>query len=341
MMLKHSHKITFLILALAASSLLIFIQLLPEHINHVNTTTFTVGKAVLECVTIIPVATNYEGLKVIGNASKIFNTVSIGNASIDPCLWGLKRLSNTKVVSGSTTMIIRNRVLYVVTHLEFNKEVFKPWEVVGYNEVIYGVKPWGMPPSHRVPKIFAMPIKVRDLLKIHVILYSQYEIEKFDTGMNFAYDIWFKKRCLTNGVGPGDAELMIWLYRYRVKPAGFKITTIDTYALINCSIQKTFWDVYIYPRMGTGWLYIALVMKNPIPKGSIAIDLTELIVKLRGILLKNGIDLYNMYMMDIELGSELFYSRKIDVSWTLYRYMICIVPEKSILSITALKYVCS
>ncbi len=284
-------------------------------------------------ITIIP--SPFEGLRSVATPSKIFNVVSIGNASIDPCLWGLQKYISLHNLSGQSVMEIKNHVLQVKTILDLDGLDLPKWQVIAYNEIIYGIKPWGMPPYHHVPTHpFRLPSKVGLLPRI--ILLTNYTISKFNTGIDFSYDLWFKRENRTNGVWPGDAELMIWLYRHDVNPAGNKIGEISSKVIINGTIKSVSWEVWLYKRMGTGWLYIALVLKKPVREGTVGIDLTELIEKIKPLFKKYlGTNVENMYLMSIELGTEIFYSKHIDVEWVLSKYIIT-AYNKNISSLAAL-----
>ncbi|NPA99148.1 MAG: hypothetical protein GXO43_07195, partial [Crenarchaeota archaeon] len=152
---------------------------------------------------------------------------------------------------------------------------------------------------------------------------TQYRIERVNTGLDLAYDIWIKQENKTDGVHPGDVEIMIWLYHNHVHPAGRQVATITLPTKINGTITNTKWQVWIYPHMGTGWLYIAYIIDNPIKKGEVTINLTQILTHTSRIVQQTlGEKLGEMYMMSIELGTEIFYNKQIHVEWTMTKYTI-------------------
>ena len=285
------------------------------------------GNACISCkrITIIPVTPKYNGLVVIGNKSFIDNIKSIGNASIDPCLWGIREIEDKELVRGQTRMMITNGVLHVKSRFDMDNINMKPWQVIGYNEIIYGMKPWGMPPFHHIPDQFKLPERIDLILRYkHIYLYVNYCIEKANVGIDLSYDIWIKKTMKTNGIHPGDLEIMIWLYHKSARPAGKKIGSIDTWAYINNSLVRAQWSVYLCPRMSGGWTYIALVLDHPVRKGNVMIDLVEILKYMLQIMNKLGKSFESMYLMDIELGTEIFFGRNIDIEWHISRYLITV-----------------
>ncbi len=276
-------------------------------------------------ITIIPTLPKYNGLVDIGNNSHIDNIKSIGNASIDPCLWGIQRISDRELVQGETRMIIANNTLHVKSIFKMDSINMKPWQVVGYNEIIYGMKPWGMPPYHRIPSLFKLPMKIAKITGYkHIYLDIDYEVEKANVGVDLSYDIWIKKSMKTDGVRCGDLELMIWLYHKNARPAGKIIGSMHTWAYINNSLVRAKWTVYLYPEMSGGWTYIALVLDQPVRKGNVMIDLVEIFKYVSQIINKLGKNLENMYLMDIELGTEIFFGRNIDIEWHISSYSITV-----------------
>ncbi len=278
-------------------------------------------------IQILPTEEKYNGITATSTWRKPYDTVSIGNASIDPCLWGLDNYGYE--VDGESKGSLINGTLLYSTTLYFTKNNLKPWNVIGYNEIIYGLKPWGMPSTHKIPQLFKLPVMVEKLLNKHVLLYVDYNILSINTGIDLSYDIWFKRYNITNGVSSGDAELMIWLYRKDVKPAG-KVEGVFVYPLVvNGKLINTTWEVYVAENMGSGWIYIAVIPEVQAKRGNVLLDLTGLLVKVNDFYTKHNIDLLNMYMMDIEFGMEIFYNRYISVQWILYKYFILLTSGKN------------
>ncbi len=289
-------------------------------------------------IVVIPSTKNQVVAKA--NVSRPYNWVPIDDASIDPCLWGLEKLRKAKI-SGEAIMQIVNGTLHVSDHFNLSSLKLEPWYVIGYNEIILGVKPWGIPPYHKIPrKILRLPIIMEKAPRI--IVYTKYCIEETNTGLDLAYDIWIKKNNQTNGVGKGDLELMIWLYHNKATPAGKIINTITLDTLINNSIQRIKWNVWVSPILGNGWTYVAITPSKPLgPCGEIAIDLTSVFEEIMPILEKYNISLSKMYIMSIELGTEVFYNKVVDVKWSLYKYILLVRSKQTntISNLLKVKYI--
>jgi len=278
----------------------------------------------------------YPGIKVVnlvpgsrcltlkGSSTERYPWSPIGYASISPTIWGLDRFSDLGDANVSIIMESMIEGLEVTARMDLGRIPMNKWDVVAYPEVIYGVKPWGVPADHPPPvDALKLPLKVRDLPR-ELVLVTQHSVEYADTWLNIAYDIWLKKTPVLNGVSRGDVELMIWLYSNGARPAGQLVSKVKLPTVINHEYRETEWSIYLEPSIGEGWLYIALTMDTGVKEGSVAVDLTSILSSIRGILKDYGIELDDMYVMSIEFGSEIFYSQSINVEWLLHRYFILV-----------------
>lgn len=240
-------------------------------------------------------------------------------ASITPFLWGL---TNNKEFSGQVVMQInQNGVLETRVDLNLNN-VRLNQPIVGYQEIVWGYRPWGLPTSHPIlEKPFRVPIRISNLPR--VILHTQYDILNYNSGIDLSYDLWLFHNDIIRKPESGDYEVMIWLYYDSMVLAGWatKIGEFVTPIIINGNLKNVTWEVWIKENHGWGWTYVALLLKEKTKSGEVLIDLYELLRKLdellRAILNKTLIE---NYMIGIEFGMEISYREIINVLWKLEKY---------------------
>lgn len=261
-------------------------------------------------------------------------SVALEHGSITPFLWGLTGL---RQFSGQVIMkIAENGSL--VTNVNLNLSSIKLQQpIVGYQEIIWGYRPWGVPPGHPIlNKPFKVPVKIAELPR--VLLYTRYDVIDYNTAIDLSYDLWIYHNDLIRQPERGDYEVMIWLYYDGTSLAGWAtlVGEIRVPITINGEIKNSTWEVWIKENHGWGWTYVALLLKDKIRSGDVIIDLYELLKELDKIL-RVGFNrtLINNYMIGIEFGMEISYKDLIDVSWRLDRYMI-IAINKTVDSYVAL-----
>jgi hypothetical protein len=217
-----------------------------------------------------------------------------------------------------------------------------PWDVVAYHEVIYGVKPWGVDPAHPAPQEpLVLPARTADLPR--VVALTSFRIGEATTGFNIAYDLWLKRRPGTVGVERGDVEVMVWLYWRNATPAGRPVKAFEVPTVVNGRLEKLNWNAWLQRSMGGGWVYVAFTPAEPL-SGEVAVDLSHF-VSLAGRVLQEELGwaqetVDSMYLMSVELGSEVFFSRSISLRWQLDKYLLYVFhpwvkQEEALLEVAA------
>ncbi len=314
-----------------------------SYIDYVNKILFPII-TLFFLKTVIPIYPLHMGIiTIIPSPNRITTTVTTnmlfygvptGWVSIDPNLWGLTKHSD-KFTGYLRMYVTDDGYLVCESMLDLSSVPLNKWNVIGYPELIYGLKPWGVPPNHpHTHPLLKLPRTVESFPT--VIAYTNYSINRYNTGINFAYDIWIKREPIVNGVGKGDIEIMIWLFNdYGIRPAGSKVGDFDMPIFIDNEIRNARWSLWVEPSMNGLWTYIAFVLTTPIKNGSIAIDIRQFLEMAKKMLIERYSGLWSgdaidkMYVMSIELGTEIFYNHRIDVQWTLYEYMLIVPPNKS------------
>ncbi|MEM3998829.1 MAG: hypothetical protein QXM62_05575 [Ignisphaera sp.] len=247
-------------------------------------------------------------------------------------MWGLNdyrgRFSGNVVMrcSANGPLIVNNSL--VLTNVPKN-----PWDVIAYHEIVYGASPWEtQTPYSKGVSALPMPRKVNEFPR--VLAYLRYSFDRFNTAVNFAFNLWLKRNPAIAGVQPGDIEIMIWTFRGGgAGPGGYKVRDITIPTLINGSIVNMNWEVYFAADWAIGWRYIAFVSSQNIRRGEVGIDLTafiqataQIINEVRPDLGINPTTIGDFYVMTIEFGSEVFYTQYVDVDWTIYSYYLALYP---------------
>jgi len=179
--------------------------------------------------------------------------VQIGNATMDPNVWGWEDLyqSNPSAIgTGSTTMTISNRILNVVSQWNINQH--PKYNTMAYHEVIYGAKPWGNPIINH--QFLQLPMLVSQLPRILTGL--QYSLTSGVPGNNFAFEAWvFTDANNGRAPGSGDYEIMVQLYIDGGYPAGYDQGPIATYTvpiLVNGQLVQQTFELY-FVVADAGW----------------------------------------------------------------------------------------
>lgn len=207
-------------------------------------------------------------------------------------------------------------------------------QVWGYPEIfLVGRSPWF---KTSVNEIIKLPQKVGDLIITYPNLgiYINYSLmHSPSTSMDWAYDIWFLKNPNGTGVGPGDAEMMIWLYYsgYNTQWA-YTGVNVDVPIYVNGTLVNETFMVLINCNHGAGWTYIAFVPVNGGYKnGNIGIQLApflkymiELLPQKCPSIWQSQGNVFNLWLMDVELGSEFgnSYINSSEVYWRIYNISI-------------------
>ncbi|GAB6946766.1 endoglucanase [Vulcanisaeta sp. JCM 16161] len=207
-------------------------------------------------------------------------------------------------------------------------------QVWGYPEIfLIGRSPWLKTPTNEV---INLPQRINDLLSSYpnLSIYVNYTlIHSPSTPIDWAYDIWFLRNPNITGVGPGDAEMMIWLYYsgYNTQWAYTGIN-VNIPIYVNGTLTNETFMVLINCNHGTGWTYIAFVPVNDgYRSGNIGIWLAPFLNYMVTLLPQKCPSIWqspdnvsDLWLMDVELGSEFgnMYVSSSEIYWKIYNISI-------------------
>lgn len=295
-----------------------------------------------DVVNILPTTHQYEGASStvtcdggqccssIWGCPNLWGVVGIGNASIDPNLWGWEHLYQTnpgQIGVGNTTMWIKNGRLHVDSRWTINS--IPQYNVMGYHEVIYGAKPWGNQPVN-APN-FVLPMRVLDLPRILVgVQYDQYSGVP---GNNYAFEAWlFPDTNNNRAPGPGDYEIMVQLYIEGGFPAGYEngpVAVFDVPMLVNGVLVNQTFELYDVVA-DAGWRFLTFKSTTNYVNASVVFDYTYFI-ELSNQYLGGGLD--NLNLMALEFGTEVYtntcgsFPCDVDIRWSLNEYYFALAPR--------------
>lgn len=307
-----------------------------------TTTTTPSNNVPFETVNVLPTSSQYEGTSVevvcdgtqcassVWGAPNLWGVVKIGNATMDPNVWGWEDVYKTApqdIGTGSTKMEIRNGVLKV-TNL-WNINMHPKYNTMAYPEVIYGAKPWGNQPIN-APN-FVLPIKVSQLPRI--LVDTKYTLEKSFPGNNFAFEAWlFKDANNMRAPGQGDYEIMVQLYIEGGYPAGYDkgpVLTVDVPIIVDGRLLNQTFELYDVIA-DAGWRFFTFKPTKNYNGSEVVFDYTKFIEIVDNYL--GGGSLTNHYLMSLEFGTEIYtngctsFPCTVDVRWTLDKYRFILAP---------------
>lgn len=272
----------------------------------------------MENLIIIPCSRDVE---VRASTNRRSNIAPIGRASIDPNLWALQ-----EGFTGEVIMMCRSGEVIVENNMVSSTALMNTY---AYHEVIYGPKPWGMPPDHPPSQEpLKLPSQVEDLINSkRIAFYTNFVINRLDQATNIAYDIWLTQIPRFHG-GPriGDVELMIWIYRgsnseWLPSPAGKKVGEVVIPTYVEENVNDVNWEVWYHPSVPWGgWSYLAFVLTKP--STDVAIELSEFL-KHAEILLGHE-KVRKLHVNDIEIGTEVFVFKpgSSGIQWKLKKFYV-------------------
>jgi len=159
------------------------------------------------------------------------------------------------------------------------------FNVAAYPNLMYGKNPWL---SSTTPNL---PVRVGELGCLEV----DFEVEQAGSGKgNLAFDLWITREAASQ---PTDisGEVMIWLSRQGLKPAGSRIDRVD--------LGGKMVDFYMKedhkPSEGSAWTFYAFVYPEDFTHGRL--DLREVL----DYLVTNGHVAGDEYLAAIQLGNEV------------------------------------
>ncbi|MEB3774294.1 MAG: cellulase family glycosylhydrolase [Desulfurococcales archaeon] len=297
-----------------------------------------------DLVEIIPTSSSYEGVSTcvscdggqccssVWGCPNLWGVVNIGNATMDPNVWGWQDLYQSEPGSigyGNTTMHIQDGIVHVDSVWLINTTPL--YNVMAYHEVIYGAKPWGNQPVN-APN-FILPMRVEDLPRILVgTRYTQYN---GTPGNNYAFEAWiFTDSNNNRAPGSGDYEIMVQLYIEGGYPAGYEdgpVAVFEVPIIVDGEVvNQTFelYDVVADP----GWRFLTFKSTTNYVNASIVFDYTYFIELANQYL---GGALNGLYLMSLEFGTEVYtnecgaYPCQVNVTWTLDEYYYALAPRST------------
>lgn len=213
---------------------------------------------------------------------------------------------NLKSANGTATLRYCNGTFYYRQELRDIVEKSPSAWVAGWPEIWIGYKPWNQPSTVGSP----FPIQISNLLNSTMEVSVNYSVDIAPGNpLDLAFDIWVLKSpqevASTSGPGPGDQEIMIWLYHQDTIPAGSQIGEVQIpIALNGTSVNATFsvWRYEPAPGGFIQWEYIAFVLADNPKSASIRFNLADFV---RAAAKFTQISNYkDLWMVDLEIGSE-------------------------------------
>ncbi|MFZ8823995.1 MAG: GH12 family glycosyl hydrolase domain-containing protein [Desulfurococcales archaeon] len=178
-------------------------------------------------------------------------------------------------------------------------------QINGYPEIYIGRKPWDSSYANGFGVEF--PLKISNMSSFIVSFYICVESLDPSTMFNIAADAWIvRERVAFNPSTPparGDLEIMVWLYRQNIYPAGRKVGIETITIVINGSKINATFEVWRDRSVSWGgWQYIAFIPKGwEVRCGTIAYD-PRLFVKAAS--KYATFDISNHYLLSWEMGTE-------------------------------------
>jgi len=180
---------------------------------------------------------------------------------------------NMKSAEGNITMEFDNDTCILKAVCSLQNVQPATW-TNGYPEIYVGRKPWNRNYANGLGVEF--PIKISDLQSMSVNVSFKVNVSNLYPSINFniAADAWIVRKIVADNPGrppsDGDLEIMVWIYRRNLNPAGNKVGEE------NISGRK--WEVWRADRMSGGCQYIAFISSGwEIKDGSISYDIAEFV----------------------------------------------------------------
>lgn len=279
---------------------------------------------------VIPIIPSMSILNVNSTtkSGSLWNPVLIDLGVIDVDVWGLS--GHEDELRGYVDVAIDQRgVLRLLANLDLTNVPLKPWNVIAYPGVIYGVKPWSPDLKHPQHGVLQLPVKLRDLPRVYILL--DYAVLNTTTRLNIALDAWILKTNQSRMPEVGDIELMVWFYREGPdeppRPAGNIVKTVRISIVSDGFIEEALADVWIEEKMNDRWTYVAFVIRDIQPRRELLVSFTSIINELSSLLKVNPEE---YYLHSIEIGFEIFYSPIIKMEAAIYKYYIIIGGERDL-----------
>ena len=294
-------------------------------------------------VNILPTTPGYEGVSTcvscdgsqccssVWGCPNLWGVVVIGNASMDPNVWGWQdRYTSSPGSIGNGSSVMKIAGGRVVTRSVWLIKSRPLYNVMAYHEVIYGAKPWGNQPVNAPG--FTLPEKVSELPRILVGV--DYKLYSGRPGNNFAFEAWlFRDPNNGRAPGAGDYEIMVQLYIDGGYPAGYEDGPKAVYTvpiLVDGRLVNQTFELYDVVT-DAGWRFLTFKSTTNYVNRSVVFDYT-LFIELADSYL--GGVLGDKYLMSLEFGTEVYTNRctsfpcQVNVTWSLDRYYYALAPRE-------------
>ncbi|MEM2276810.1 MAG: endoglucanase, partial [Thermoproteota archaeon] len=212
--------------------------------------------------------------------------------NIEVCPW------NINSASGSIKMTFDTDTRVLATECSLTN--VQPLNYVnGYPEIYVGRKPWGTTYANGLGVNF--PISVSTLMSSSLYVSYSISVNSLLSSMNFniAADAWIVRPDVANNPGTapgsGDVELMVWVFRQNLGPAGSKVGEV--------TVGNRVWEVYRENSVSWGgWQYIAFIPKDwSISSGTVSYDIAQFVRLAKQYA---TFDISQHYLLGWELGTE-------------------------------------
>ncbi len=225
---------------------------------------------------------------------------------------------NLQSASGSITMTFDTSTRTLKTVCDLKRVRPLDW-VNGYPEIYVGRKPWV---TEYANGLVDFPLSVSTLQSSSLMVTFTINLESLYSRMHFniAADAWIVRPSVANSPGtppgPGDMELMVWLFGQNLGPAGSKVGEV--------TIEGKTWEVWREDSVSWGgWQYIAFKPKDwSIKSGTVSYDAAAFV---RAAMDYATIDISGHYLLGWEIGTEWGTKRSggtAQFSWTLSGFSV-------------------
>lgn len=251
----------------------------------------------------------------------------LGSLLVSGNLFGLSSASGSVDISASDR-------LNTTIHLD---QIKANNYILGYPEVIYGYKPFGMPPSQLTP-VLQLPLKLSSVPNLWLIADFSIDTRSDPSlALDCAYDLWLTKTPKPNDVHKGDIELMIWSYHRNLKPAGSPLDSsrVELTTWVNGQKTQMYWIAYLSGDSATPGSILVSFMPDQTPEDradnpafssvNLGVNLRDVLTQLTRVVNSNiGWDtdsLQSLYLNDVELGTEFgTHADHAYFTWNLNRF---------------------
>ncbi len=252
-----------------------------------------------------------------------------------PFLWNLKSGGGLTNISFDYGGVAVNETLTQVSLID--PEI----HVIGYPGLMYGQEYWFPFASRTITSNpLKLPIKLSRLRDVWITInYSLWR--HLGTIDDFSYDIWLVRNPNATYLGPGDAEVMLWMFaneslqnqQYWLKVGNLSIPTL---IISNGNMMRSnmTYAVFILPHTGgtNGWSLIIFIPEfnesHGLWRGTYSINLNSLLNAAVNELSRRGLIGDMLYLNAIQVRLESYPDKLMSVSvgYNIYSWYIASSP---------------